>query len=206
MRRLILLPLLITALWLQGCAAVTAVSAVPGALVSVAATQLKGEEKSFPHSIDTTLAAVQNSLQGMKLDIDVLEVQEGGYTMSFGNEKLDGKITLEEMTPKLTTLHIKVRNKMREASVELAIIESVEGNLDRKNSKQRFQFAGYDSLMAKPAAKTEQVGWYRKSAKLETYRNGKTGWRKLKLPSGKTGFLPDEVVEAKNLAKNGGKS
>ena len=208
MRRLIFIPILLTALWLQGCAAVTAVSAVPGALIEVAATQFKSEEKSFPRHISTTLAAVQASLSSMKLDVDVLEIQENGYAIAFGNEKLDGKITLEEMTPKLTTMQIKVRRKMREASVEQAIIASVEARLDRmkKNRKQSFQFAGYDNLMTEPDAKTKRVGWYRKSAKLETYRNGKSEWLKVKLPSGKTAYMRSEIVEAKNVAKKGGKS
>ena len=206
MRRLILIPIMLATLWLPGCAAVTAVSAVPGALVNVAVDQFKGEERSFPRNVRTTLAAVQISLRSMKLDVDVLEMQKNGYAIAFGNEALDGKITLEEMTPKLTTMHIKVRRKMREASVEQAIIESVEAKLDRLSRKQRFKFAGYENLMAKPNTSTERVGWYRKSAKLETYRKGKTAWYKLKLPSGKTGYLKDDVIEAKNLAKNGGKS
>ena len=197
---------MIIALWLQGCAAVTAVSAVPGSLVNVAVEQFKGEERSYPRNIHTTLAAIQVSLDKMKLEIDVLEVQEDGYIIAFGNENIDGKIRLEEMTPKLTTMRIKARRTMREASVEVAIIESVQESLDRMNSKKRFKFNGYESLRAEPKVKTAKVGWYRKSAKLETYRNGKSGWRKMKLPSGKTGFLPDEVVEAKNLAKSGGKS
>lgn len=206
MRRPILLPILLAALWLPGCAAVTAVSAVPGALVNVAVNQFKSEEKSFPRNIRTTLAAVQASLSGMKLDINVLEVQENGYALAFGNENLDGEIKLEEMTSKLTTMKIKVRRKMRETSVEMAIIESVQARLKRMNSKQRFHFANYDSLRTGPDAKTERVGWYRKSAKLATYRNGKTDWFRLKLPSGKTAYLQGDVIEAKNLAKNGGKS
>lgn len=206
MRRLTILPLFLAALWLPGCAAVTAVSAVPGALVNVAVTQFKAKEKSFPRHISPTLAAVQSSLSGMKLDVDLLEIQDNGFAIAFGNENLDGKIILEKMTPKLTMMQVKVRNKMREESVEQAIIESVESKLKRMSSKKRFHFAGYDSLRAKPSTKTEKLGWYRKSAKLETYRNGKTEWFKVKLPSGKTAFLKNEVVEAKIKPRNGGKS
>lgn len=206
MRRLALFPLLLAALWLPGCTAITAVSAVPGALVNVAVNQFSGEEKCFPRNISPTLAAVQSSLRTMKLDIDVLEIRESGYALAFGNENLDGEITLEEMTPRLTTMNIRVRRTMRETSVEMAIIESIQNNLNRMSSRQRFRFAGYDNLRKKPDAKTERIGWYRKSAKLETYRKGKSDWFRLKLPSGKDAYLQGEVIEAKTLAKNGGKS
>jgi hypothetical protein len=202
MRRLIYLPLLLAALWLPGCAAITAVSVVPGALIEVVANQFNGEEKSYPRNIRPTLAAVQSSLRSMKLDVDVLEIQNNGYAIAFGNENLDGKITLEEMTPKLTTVCVKVRRKMREASIEQAIIESIQTKLERMNTKQRFRFSGYHNLRTKPNVKTAQLGWYRKSAKLDTYRKGKSDWFRLKLPSGKTAYLKGNVVKGQSFALN----
>lgn len=202
MRRLTYLPLLLAALWLPGCAAVTAVSVVPGALIQAVANQFNGEEKSFPRNIRTTLAAVQSSLRGMELDVDVLEIQNDSYAIVFGNENLNGEITLEEMTPKLTTVYVKVRRTAREESVERAIVESIQTNLNRMNAKQRFRFAGYHNLRTKPDIKTARLGWYRKSAKLNTYRKGKSDWFKLQLPSGKTAYLKGDVVKGQSLAFN----
>jgi hypothetical protein len=202
MRRLTYLPLLLAALWLPGCAAVTALSVVPGALIEVVASQFNGEEKSFPRNVRTTLAAVQSSLRSIELDVDVLEIQDNGYAVAFGNENLDGEITLKEMTPKLTTVYVKVRGKMREASVERAIVESIQAKLNGMNTKQRFRFAGYHNLRTKPDIKTAQLGWYRKSAKLDAYRKGKSDWFKLKLPSGKTAYLKDDAVKGQSFALN----
>ncbi len=112
------------------------------------------------------------------------------------------EITLEEITPMLTTVYVKVRGKTREASVERAIAESIQAKLDGMNTKQRFRFAGYHNLRTKPDIKTAQLGWYRKSAKLDAYRKGKSDWFKLKLPSGKTAYLKDDEVKGKFFALN----
>ena len=202
MRHLTCLPLLLTALWLPGCAAVTAVSVVPGVMIEVVANQFNGEERSFPRNIRTSLAAVQSSLRSIKLDVDVLEIQDNGYAIAFGNDNLDGKITLEEMTPRLTTVYVKVRGKMREESVERAIVQSIQAKLDRMNTKQRFHFADYHNLRTKPDIKTARLGWYRKSAKLDTHRSGKSDWFRLKLPSGKTAYLKDDAVKVQSVALN----
>jgi len=202
MRRLTYLPLLLASLWLPGCAAVTAVSVVPGALIGMVANQFNGAEKSFPRNVGTTLAAVQLSLRSIKLDVDVLEIQHNGYAIVFGNENLDGKITLEKMTPELTTVYVKVRGKTREESVERAIVESIQAKLKRMKPRQRFSFSGYHNLRAEPDIKTARLGWYRKSAKLDAYRNKKSDWFRLKLPSGKNAYLKDEKIKGASFALN----
>lgn len=202
MRRLILFPILIlSALYLHGCAAVTAASAVPGSLVEIAAAQLTGEERSFPHSTSATLAAIQSSLRNMKLDVDIIEIEEQGYTLAFTDQNLSGKITLKAMTPKLTTINVKVRRTMREASVEQSIIQSVQTELAHNRKKKRFSYAGYRNLRVQADAKTDRIGWYRESASLETWRNGKSDWFRVKLPSGKTAYLKGSPLQ---LASNEG--
>jgi len=195
MHRFTSLLLFLAALWLPGCAAMTAVSAVPGALFEVVATQFGGEEESFPRNIRPTLAAMQLGLRSMKLDADVLEIQDDGYTVAFSNGKLNGVIRLEKMTPRLTTVHVKVRGNMREASVERAIIKSVRTKLNRMEGKQRFRFAGYHNLRAKPDVKTARLGWCRPQAKLDIRRNGKSDWLRLKLPSGKIAYLKGNAMK-----------
>jgi len=194
MRPLTLIPLLLASLWLHGCVALTAASVVPSALIEVVTTEFKGEEVCMTHHINPTLAAVQSSLRSMKLDVDVLEIDENGYSIAFGSENLNGTITLEEITPKLTTFYIKARGSMREASVERAIIDSVKAKLKSKRTKKRFQFAGYHNLRAKPNIKTARVGWYRPDAELKTHRNGKSEWVSTKLPSGKIAYLKRDIV------------
>jgi len=194
MRPLTVIPLLLASLWLHGCVALTAASVVPGALIEVVSSEFKGEEVCMTHHITPTLAAVQASLRSMKLDVDVLEIDENGYTIAFGSENLHGTIMLEEMTPKLTTFYIKARGSMREASVERAIIDSVRANLKSKRAKKRFQFAGYHNLRAKPNVKTARLGWYRPDAELKTHRNGKSEWVSLKLPSGKVAYLKRDII------------
>ncbi|TLS67511.1 DUF3568 family protein [Mariprofundus erugo] len=197
MRRLILFPtFILSALWLHGCAAVTAASAVPGSLVEMAATQLAGEERSFPYSANTILAAIQSSLRTMKLDVDVVEIEEQGYSLAFTDENLTGKITLRSMTPKLTTINVKVRRTMREESVEKSIIQSVQTELTLNSKKKKsFRYAGYQNLREKADIKTARVGWYRKSATIETWRNGKSDWFRMKLPSGKTAYLKGDPLQ-----------
>ena len=194
MRSLTVIPLLLAALWLQGCVALTAASVVPGALYEVVANEFAGEEVCLPNNISPTLAAIQSSLRSMKLDVDVLEIQENGYAIAFGNNNLEGSITLNEMSPKLTTLYVKARSNVREASVEQAIIDSVRAKLNRKNAKKGFSFSGYHNLRAKPDIKTARLGWYRPDAELKTHRNGKSEWVSLKLPSGKIAYLKRDIV------------
>ena len=201
MRNVTYITLILASLWLPGCAAMTAVSVVQGTLIDAASSQFQGEEKCMPNNLDKTLAAVQSSLRNMHLDVDVLEIQERGYGITFGNGQLDGEITLTKVTGKLTTVYVQVRKTMREESVEQAIIESVQANLEMKNPRKRFRFNGYHNLRTKPDIKTARLGWYRHNAKLDTHRNGKSDWFTITLPSGKLAYLKGNVLEAKKRNK-----
>lgn len=189
MRNVTYLPLLLALLFLPGCAAVTAVSAVPGVLFEAVNTQFGSEEESFPRNIEPTTAAVQDSLHAMKLDADVVEIRDNGYAIVFGNGKLKGSIKLEKMTPKLTTLRIRVRSGTREPSVERAIVDSVRNDLAHMSSKDHFDLKDYRNLRAKPSIRTAKLGWYREDANVPTHRHGKSDWLRLKLPSGRMAYL-----------------
>lgn len=194
MRRFIFLPILFAGLHLSGCAAVTAVSAVPGVLFEAIQSEVSSKEESFPRNIEPTAAAVQKSLRGMMLDADVLETQEDGYAIAFGNEKLKGKIILERMTPELTTMRIAVHNGTREESIERAIIASVRTNLAHMSNRRHFALKGYARLRIKPDGHAARLGWYRQKAKLDTYQHGKSNWLRLKLPSGKMAYLKNDRI------------
>ncbi len=186
--------ILLVSLWFTGCAAVTAVSVVPGALFEAVANQFIGEEESFSTSIKSTLAATQLSLRSMKLDVDVLEIQqEGGYAIAFGNAKLDGSISLKKQTERLTTIYIKVRDTTREKSVERAIIESIRAKIKSTPRGKRFQKTGYHNLREQPTVKSARLGWVRPGARLEAFESRTPGWLSIKLPSGKIAYLKGSI-------------
>jgi len=193
--RLILTALMLMTSYLSGCAAATAVSAIPGALFNVVSDQFSSVEVSFPHSMRATLAATQHSLQKMRLDIDILETQEaGGYGIAFTNHKLNGEITLYEQTENLTTIQIKVTTFTRETSIEHAIIQLIETTLKKQAPMAHFQIEDYHSLRAKPDSSAKQVGWYRPGAMLDASQSKTSGWLKVELPSGDTGYLKGSIV------------
>jgi len=184
---------------LSGCLAVSAVSAIPGALLEVVANQFVGEEKSFPSSMRKSLAAVQQSLWELKLDIDVLEIQpDGGYGVGFGNQRLDGEITLRKQTAQLTTVYVKAKGSTREASVEHAIIEMIGGKLKRLPNNARYNASKYNNLRLKPSIKAARVGWFRPGANLEASKTQSKDWLKIKLPSGKSAYLKGTIINDNN--------
>lgn len=191
----ITLAALLFLLSLSGCVAVSAVSAIPGALLEVVANQFVGEEKSYPHSMRRSLAAVQQSLWELKLDIDVLEIQpDGGYGVGFGNERLDGEITLRKQTSQLTTVYVKVKGMTREESVEHAIIEMIGGKLKKLPDNARYNASKYSNLRLKPTTSSARVGWFRPGANLEASRTQSNDWLKIKLPSGKSAYLKGTII------------
>lgn len=193
--RNLLLPLM-ALLLLPGCVAVTALSAVPGALYEVVANQFVGKEKSFPYSMDRTLAGVQKSLWRMNLDADIVEVQQnGGYGIGFGNENLDGSITLREQTAKLTTIYVRAKSSVREESVETAIISQIGQELEHMGAQDHFSTRKYNNLREKPDLNASRVGWYRPGAELEAIQAEAHGWLKVKLPSGKYAYLKGEFAD-----------
>ncbi len=180
---------------LSGCAAVTAISAIPGALYGVVSDQFSSIEVSFPHSMRATLAAVQHSLQTMRLDIDILEIQEsGGYGIAFNDQKLSGEITLRKQTERLTTVSIQAKFMTREESVEQAIIKLMETTLKKQPTVASFELNAYHDLRAKPTNKSKHLGWFRPGAMLDAKMSNTAGWLAIKLPSGSKAFLKGEIT------------
>ncbi len=194
---IMLLPLM-----LSGCFALTAVSAIPGALFEAVGFQFVGKEKSFPASMKKTLAAIHHSLKTMELDIDVLEIQEdGGYGIGFGNQRLDGEITLRRQTLQLTTVYVKVRSSTREESVENAITEMIEISLKKLPKHASFSSKKYNNLRAKASVNSKRVGWFKPGASLEVSKIGSQGWLMIKLPSGNTAYLKGDIVNEDDMNK-----
>lgn len=177
---------------LNGC--VSAVSAIPGAVYGVVADQFSGEEQSFPYNIEKTLAATQRALRKMQLSIDLLEIRtDGGYGIAFDNDKLDGEITLTRQTGRLTTVHIRVRELVRQESVERAILQMIAATLKQLQARARIDRRRLNNLRAKPSIKSRRVGWYRPGARLDAYKTGNSGWLKIRMPSGKMAYLKGTI-------------
>lgn len=185
---------LLCSFFLSGCAGLTAVSAIPGAMYGMVAEQFSGEEESFAYDMDATLAANQQALHAMKIDIDMLEIEDdGGYIIAFNNNKLDGKITLSSQTERLTTVYVSVKALIREASVERAIIQMIDDKLKKLPAGARFKRGGLHHLRAKPGIEFERLGWFRPGARLDAHRTGTKGWLKVKMPSGKMAYLKGTI-------------
>ncbi|MDQ6960878.1 MAG: SH3 domain-containing protein [Mariprofundaceae bacterium] len=190
------LAFVVAALVLGGCAATATVAAIPGALVEGAVNFFRSQEESLPVNMRISLASVQQGLRRMELDVDVLEPVEEGYAIEFGNDKLDGTIELKRQTPMLTTISIIVhRGVGRQNSVEQAIINMVRDVSERINTQKKFDFAGYHNIRSQPSIKTQRVGWYRPGALLEASKSRKDGWLRIKMPSGKRGYLKGKLSE-----------
>lgn len=108
MGRLIIAALL--SITMSGCAIMTTVSGVAGAAVDGLFYMFQGAEQSFSVSMRSSLVSVQRGLKKSDLPVSVLEPVDDGYLIAFGNENLDGQITLEKQTASLTTIGIKVKD------------------------------------------------------------------------------------------------
>jgi len=178
------------ALLLGGCAAIATVAAVPAALIEGTVNFLRGQEESLPVSMQISLASVQQGLRRMELAVDVLEPVKEGYAIEFGNEKLDGTIELKYQTPMLTTISIIVRRGVsRQNSVEQAIIKVIRDVSERRDANEKFDFQDYHHVRILPSIKTQRIGWYRPGASLKASQSRKKDWIRIKMPSGKWGYL-----------------
>ncbi len=179
---------------LSGCTGLTAVSAIPGAMYGMVADQFSGEEESFAYNMEMTLAAAQQALQEMQIAIDIVEKREdGGYSLAFNNNRLDGKISLSRQTPKLTTVYIRVRTLTREESVERAIIQLIDAKLKKLPAGAHFRQADFRNLLAKADFHSRRLGWYRPGARLDAQKSMTRGWLQVKMPSGKIAFLKGAI-------------
>jgi len=178
------------ALLLGGCAAVATVAAVPAALIEGTVDFLRSQKESLPVSMQTSLVSVQQGLRRMDLAVDVLEPVKEGYAIEFGNDKLDGTIDLKPQTSMLTTISIIVhRGVSRQNSVEQAIIKVIRDASARRDANEKFNFQGYHHIRILPSIKARRIGWYRPGALLKASRSRKKDWIRIKMPSGKWGYL-----------------
>ncbi len=181
---------------LSGCAAVGTLAAIPGVLVEEIVDQFRGAERTVPADIHRSLAAAQRGLRSLHLDADLLEQLDGGYAILFSNDQMDGKILLRPDTPSLTTLYIQVHRGMsRESSVEDAILDVIEKLVPRLSRRVRFDFHGYGRIYDKVAKDAKRIGWFRIGARLEVAEAGTPGWLRIRLPSGRNGYMQASITQ-----------
>ena len=177
-------------LLLNGCVAAAALSAIPGALANHAVDFFSGQETSLPLDMQASLVSVQQGLEKMSLHVNVLEPVEDGYLVEFGNGELDGDIHLKRQTDQLTTMSIIAhRGLSHQESVEEAMVRAVTDVSEQLAGDVRFSFIGYDRVYAKADVNSGELGWFKPGAKLNVSMDREAGWLRLKLPSGKTGFI-----------------
>ena len=183
-------------LLLNGCVAVAALSAIPGALANHAVDFFSGQETSLPLDMQVSLASVQQGLEKMSLHVNVLEPVEDGYLVEFGNGELDGDIHLKRQTEQLTTMSISAhRGLSHQESVEEAMVRAITDVSEQLAADVRFDFDGYGRVYATPDKKSGELAWFRKGEKLHVDESRMVGWLKLKLPSGKAGFIKGSVKD-----------
>jgi len=195
---------LLATLTLGGCAAMTTIAAIPGALIEGTVGFFHGQEESLPVSMQTSLASVQQGLRRMDLEVDVLEPVKEGYGIEFGNEKLDGSIKLKRQTPRLTTVTVIVHHGVgREKSVEQAIIKEIRKASEQNGVHKKFDFRAYHYVRVKPAIQAQRMGWYRPGAELKANQSRKKDWLRIKMPSRKWGYLKGRLPEKHGSAGMG---
>lgn len=174
---------------LSGCAVATA---LPGSLIEAASLLFKGEEAGVPLPIRPTLAATQQALHKLDYHVDILEVTKEGYAIEFGEDKLAGKILLKRKTDHLSTIFVQAREPIvRNASIEKAVLFSIQQTAGSTTRQPDFDDAGYLRLYKKPETASSHVGLYRRGAKIE-YKEiaSKPNWMRIPMPSGEKAYMP----------------
>jgi hypothetical protein len=190
MGRLIIVALI--SLTMSGCAVV---GAIGGSAVEGLAFLIGGAEESFPISMRATLVAVQKGLKKADLEVSVLEPTEDGYLVTFGNENLDGKVSLKKQTKSLITISVKVKSGgLREESVEQALVDTIRKKSEKVNRFERFDFGRYRNIREEPRALAKKVGWYLPGKHLDVHTLKDSKWLRIKMPSGKTAYLKGSIA------------
>lgn len=190
---------LLAATMLSGCIVWSTVSGVAGAAVDGVFYMFRGSEQSLSLSMRSTLVAVQRGLEKSGLHVNVLEPVEEGYLIALGNDNLDGQISLEKQTESLTTVKVKVKGgsmSMRQDSIELALIDSIQEQGKKVGSDDRFDFTHYQTIHEKSDEDSKVIGWFLPGTLLEVKELHQSEWLLIDMPSGANGYLKGSLAAA----------
>ncbi len=183
------------ALMLAGCEVVPMIAAIPSAIVEPIFGEFGSEERSIPATMRASLVGAKKALNTMALAIDLVEYRDDGYDLGFGNERMDGRITLIRQTERLTTVRVKVKTRIRQESVEEAVLDQIELYATKARPNERARFRGYPPVHRAPKHDSPVIGLYRPKANLAASRAYKPGWLAVKLPSGKRGYIEGRLQD-----------
>ncbi len=190
-----LIAISIVCLGMTGCTIMSAASAIQGSVVDTIAHLFQGTDVSIPKDAPAALAAAQQGLRKLSLDVDVLEPVDGGYEILLGNEKLNGHMKIRPDAKVLTTVFVRVREGVgRRTAIEKAVIDAVREQSENPDAKKEFDMDGYLPLYKTMKEGTKQAGWYRRGGWVEVAKVGEGDWLQLKLPSGEKGYLHQPKV------------
>ncbi len=189
MRRAAIAGALGGALMLGGCQVMTMVAAIPAAVVEPIFGQFGTEERSLPVTMRAALYGVARGLARMDLRVDTLEYKDEGYDIGFASENLEGRIQLIRQTDRLTTVRVRVKSKLRQESVETAVLDLVEQYSRKARRRDRARFRGYKPMHKKPDRASAKIGLYRPGARLDARKARRAGWLEIKLPSGHRAYI-----------------
>ncbi len=192
---------LAAAFMLGGCQVMTMVAAVPAAIVEPIFGQFGAEERSLPVTMRAALYGVTKALARMDLRVDTLEYADEGYDIGFASEKLEGRIQLLRQTGRLTTVRVRVKSKLRQESVETAVLDLVEQYSRKARRRDRARFRGYKPMHEKPDRASAKIGIYRPGARLNARAARREGWLEIKLPSGHRAYVEGRLKGGKGKGK-----
>ncbi len=181
---------LLSAVVLQGCVAISALSLIPSSVVDGTVYMFSGVKVSLALPMKATLVAVDQGLHEISLDMNVLEQTDGGYSIIMGNRQLEGFVDIERETENLSTLYVKVRKgAIRQASIEQAVIRSIRERSDILPPDVTLDLSTYLPLRVSPDISSSIVGWYRQGALATLKQSEQKAWLQITLPTGKKAYL-----------------
>jgi len=172
---------------LQGCVATIALSAFSGVLGEYVVSNLTATKITIDHNISDSLKISKAALSKLDVSIDMVEFTGSGYAYFIKGQSFKGTIFLDRKTKRMTRVSISATGEsllLRDESMENAIANKI---LKEKKVRSRSIFFGWKNIYETKALK-HKIAKYRGGADLTLFKQ-EGGKYKIKLPSGKFGFI-----------------
>lgn len=169
------------ALQLSGCTAMSTVMALPSSLFDSAIYLVRGEEASFPVDMKRMLAASQQGLDVISMPANIVQSNSEGYLIRFGESPYSGTMELRRETATLSSCYVKVRKGVgRMEAIEQLLLEEIRKQTNGLQHEAAFDADGYARLFSHPDNKSESIGWLRTAwQQSDAHPAEVTGWFKV---------------------------
>lgn len=182
--------ILLLAMQLAGCTAMSTIMALPATLFDSAVYLVRGEEASFPMDMKRTLAVAQLGLNTISMPANLVQANGEGYRIRFGEPPFSGAMELKRETATLSSVYIKVRKGVsRMDAIEQTLLEEMRKQARSLPRRATFDNSGYVRLFSQPDKKSEFIGWLRLKWQSDAQPAKATGWRKVKVAAGQIGYF-----------------